>query len=159
MMKEPAPGAEAPTRSDMRTERRGPVMNWKAIPKEALNILEVVAYAIGWLGIILILYGIISTLTSEVWAPLERFILPIAATLVLLTTLLNAAAIYVVNQPPAAPAGVSRYVTGPAVILLCLVGVVMVWWQGLPMSVILGIAILGLTWSLLRVLPRQTASW
>jgi hypothetical protein len=159
MMKESTPGAEAPARTETRAERRGPVMNWRAIPKEALNILEVVAYAIGWLGIILIAYGIISTLTSEVWAPLERFILPIAATLVLLTTLLNAAAVYLVQQPPAAPAAVSRYVTGPAIILLCLVAVVMVWWQSLPVSVILGIAILGLTWSLLRVLPRQTASW
>jgi hypothetical protein len=134
-------------------------MAFKAIPKEALNILEVVAYAIGWLGIIIIVYGVISTVTSEVWTPLERFILPIAATLVLVTTLLNAATIYVVQQPPAPPTGVSRYVTGPAVILLSIAALVMVWYETVPVSVILGIAILGLTWSLLRVLPRQAASW
>jgi hypothetical protein len=157
-MKDPIQTAETSPRAETRTERRGPVMNLKAIPKEALNFLEVVAYAIAWLGIILIVYGLISTMTSEVWAPLERFILPIAASLVLLTTILNVLTIYLV-QTPAAPAAVSRYVTGPAVILISIAGLVFVWYQGLPVSVVMGIAILGLTFALLRVLPGQTGSW
>lgn len=141
------------------TEPRRPGLDLKAIPREAANFIEIVAYAIGWLGVIIIVYGLVSTMTSEVWVPLERFILPIAASLVLLTTLLNALTIYFAPQASGPPAAASRYITGPVVILLCIAGFVCVWLQDLPVAVILGIAILGLTFSLLRLLPQRAVSW
>lgn len=131
----------------------------RPLPRETLAIFEIVAHAIAWLGVIIIVYGIVSTVTSEVWLPLERFILPIAATLVLVATLLNALASYVVTENPAPPSPISRYVTGPMVIVLCAAALVLVWYRGLPVSVILGLAVLGLAWSLLRVLPRPAKSW
>jgi hypothetical protein len=131
----------------------------RPLPRETLAIFEIVAHAIAWLGVIIIAYGIVSTVTSEVWLPLERFILPIAATLVLIATLLNALASYVVTENPGPPSVASRYVTGPAVIVLCAAALVMVWYRGLPISVILGLAVLGLAWSLMRVLPRPAKSW
>src|SRR5690606_12265145 len=101
----------------------------------------------------------VETLTAEVWLPLERFILPIAATVVLVAIGLTAAVIYALPQnPPAASSG-SRYVSAPAVILLCVSGLSLVWQQGLPVAVILGFAVLGLAWSLLRTLPRHSATW
>lgn len=129
------------------------------LPRETLAIFEIVAHAIAWLGVIIIAYGIVSTVTAEVWLPLERFIIPIAATLVLIATLLNALASYVVTENPGPPSPASRYVTGPAVIVLCAAALVMVWYRGLPVSVILGLAVLGLAWSLMRVLPRPVKSW
>lgn len=131
----------------------------RPLPRETLAIFEIVAHTIAWLGVIIIAYGIVSTVTAEVWLPLERFILPIAATLVLIATLLNALASYVVTDNPAPPSPVSRYVTGPGVIALCAAALVMVWYRGLPVSVILGLAVLGLAWSLMRVLPRPAKSW
>lgn len=131
----------------------------RQLPRETLAIFEIVVHAIAWLGVIIITYGIVSTVTAEVWMPLERFILPIAATLVLVATLLNALAGYVVTESPGPPSAAARYVTGPAVILLCAAALVTVWYRGLPVSVILGLAVLGLAWSLMRVLPRPARSW
>ena len=131
----------------------------RPLPRETLAIFEIVAHTIAWLGVIIIAYGIVSTITAEVWLPLERFILPIAATLVLVATVLNALASYVVTEGPAPPSAASRYITGPVVIVLCAAALVMVWYRGLPVSVILGLAVLGLAWSLMRVLPRPAESW
>ncbi len=128
-------------------------------PRESLGVFEIAGHAIAWLGVILIVYGMVSTLTAEVWLPLERFILPIAATVVLVAIGLNAAVIYALPQNLPPPSPVSRYVTAPAVILLCVGGLFFVWHQGLPVAVILGFAVLGLAWSLLRTLPRRPAAW
>ncbi len=128
-------------------------------PRESLGVFEIAGHAIAWLGVILIVYGMVSTLTAEVWLPLERFILPIAATVVLVAIGLNAAVIYALPEALPPPSPVSRYVTAPAVILLCVAGLFLVWQQGLPVAVILGFAVLGLAWSLLRTLPHRPAAW
>jgi hypothetical protein len=161
-LKKPVEKPERPAKADTPKSEAAAVKvrpSIRPLPRETLAIFEIVAHAIAWLGVIIIAYGIVSTVTSEVWLPLERFILPIAATLVLIATLLNALAGYVVTENPGPPSAASRYVTGPVVIVLCAAALVMVWSQGLPVSVILGLAVLGLAWSLMRVLPRPAKSW
>lgn len=156
---EPVVRTDAPKAEKVDTPRVRP-LGVRRLPRETLSFLEIVVHAIAWLGVILVVYGVVSTTTAEVWLPLERFILPIAATLVLAATILNALTIYIVPENPAPPSGVNRYVTAPTVIFLSAAALVLVWSQGLPVAVILGLAVLGLAWALFRVLPRpSTSSW
>ena len=125
----------------------------RRIPREAFQALAIVGNAIAWLGVIIIIYGIVSTATQETWLPFELFIVPISATLALLAILLNAFVVSLTVERPAEPSPISRYVTAPVVILLCAVGIVSVWFQEMPISVVLGAGIVGLAWALIRVLP------
>jgi hypothetical protein len=69
---------------------------------------------------------------------------------------LNSLAVYLGFERLNPTSGVGRYVAVPLVAGLCLLCVVLVWYRGMPTSVILGFAILGLAWALARVIPPQS---
>lgn len=48
---------------------------------EAVRALPLMANILAWLGVVIIAYGKVVVLTGEPWRPLERHILPVAATL------------------------------------------------------------------------------
>jgi hypothetical protein len=119
---------------------------------EAVRGLPPLINVVAWLGVVVIAYGTVSALTGETWQPLERHILPIAATLTLVSVLLHAVMVYLpVRSAPAGTGG--RYTVAPAIILLSLGGLFFIWYSGLPVIVVLGFAVLALAWSLSRTVP------
>jgi hypothetical protein len=121
---------------------------------EAVRALPLIANVLAWLGVVIISYGTVVVLTGEAWRPLERHILPVAATLTLVAVLLHAALVYLpVRAGPPGRAG--RYTMAPVIILLSLGGLFLIWYRGLPVPVVLGFAILALAWSLARAVPAE----
>jgi len=60
------------------------------LPKQdVLRAAEIAANVLIWMGILIIAYGAIATFTGEPWRPVERFVIPVSATLTLLLTALN----------------------------------------------------------------------
>jgi hypothetical protein len=132
-------------------------MTLDRLTREAVRALPLITNILAWLGVVIIAYGTISALTGETWRPLERHILPVAATLTLIAVLLHAILVYLpVQRFDPGPAG--RYTVAPAIIALCLAGLFLIWYKGLPVSVVLGFAVLGLAWSLSRAVPVNPAS-
>lgn len=128
-------------------------MSLDRLMREAAGVLPLVANILAWLGVIIIAYGIVSALTGETWRPLERHIVPIAATLTLVAVVLHALLVYLPVRATG-PSAASRYTVAPVIILLSLAGFFLIWYRGLPVPVVLGFAILALAWSL----PRPVAS-
>lgn len=128
-------------------------MSLDRLMREAVRVLPLIANVLAWLGVVIIAYGIVSAFTGETWRPLERHILPIAATLTLVAVLLHAVLVYLPVRAMG-PGPASRYTVAPAIILLSLAGLFLIWYRGLPVPVVLGFAILALAWSL----PRPVSS-
>jgi hypothetical protein len=132
-------------------------MPFNKLPKQdVLRGAEIAANTLIWLGVLIIAYGVISTFTGEPWRPVERFIVPVSATLTLLLIILNLLTVYLGFERLNRASGIERYVAVPVMAVLCLACVVLVWVRGMPTSVILGFAILGLAWALARVIPPQS---
>jgi hypothetical protein len=128
-------------------------MSLHRLTREAAGVLPLVANVLAWLGVVLIVYGLVAAFTGETWRPLERHILPIAATLTLVAVLLHALLVYLPVRA-AGPSPSSRYTVAPVIILVSLAGLFLIWARGLPVPVVLGFAIMALAWSL----PRPVAS-
>lgn len=121
-----------------------------------MRALPLVANILAWLGVVIIAYGTVAALTGEAWRPIERHILPVAATLTLVAVVLHAALAYLpVRAEPPGAAG--RYTVAPAIILLSLGALFLIWYRGLPVAVVLGFAVLALAWSLARTVPADGA--
>jgi hypothetical protein len=124
--------------------------------REAVRALPLIANVLAWLGVVIIAYGTVATLTGETWRPLERHILPVAATLTLVTVMLHAVLVYLPVRAEA-PGRAGRYTVAPAIILLSLGALFLIWYRGLPVPVVLGFAILALAWPLARAEPSGGA--
>lgn len=127
-------------------------MSLDRLLREAVRALPLIINVLAWLGVVIIAYGTVVAFTGETWRPLERHILPISATLTLLAVLLHAVLVYLpVRFAP--PGTGSRYTVAPAIILLSLGALFLIWYKGLPVIVVLGFAVLALAWSLSRTVP------
>lgn len=129
-------------------------MSLDRLLREAVRALPLIANILAWLGVIIIAYGTVATLTGETWRPLERHILPVAATLTLLAVVLHAALVYLPVRAEA-PGRAGRYTVAPAIILLSFGALFLIWYRGLPVPVVLGFAILALAWPLARAAPGE----
>jgi hypothetical protein len=132
-------------------------MSLDRLLQQAVRALPPLINVLAWLGVVIIAYGTVSSLTHETWQPLERHILPIAATLTLVAVLLHALLVYLPVRG-AAPNASGRYTVAPAIILLSLGGLFLIWYRGLPVTVVLGFAILALAWSLSRAVPAGSVA-
>lgn len=122
--------------------------------REAVRGLPLIANILAWAGVVIIAYGTVAALTGEAWRPLERHLLPVAATLTLVAVLLHAALVYLPVRAEA-PGGAGRYTVAPVIILLSLGALFLIWYRGLPVPVVLGFAILALAWPLARAVPSD----
>jgi hypothetical protein len=112
---------------------------------------------LGYAGVILILYGVVSTVTQSTWPPLDHWIVPASAFLTLLGVILTAASVY--RQPTQLhpPATFSVYVSAPAVILGCTAAIGVLLWRGsLPPVIVNGFSMLGIAGALFRLQRRPT---
>lgn len=130
-------------------------MSLDRLLREAVRVLPPLINILAWLGVVIIAYGTVSALTGETWQPLERHILPIAATLTLVSVLLHALLVYLPVRGSAGGTS-GRYTVAPAIILLSLGGLFLIWHKGLPVVVVLGFAVLALAWSLSRTVPTDS---
>ncbi|BCJ90764.1 hypothetical protein IZ6_14990 [Terrihabitans soli] len=130
-------------------------MSFDRVLREAVRALPVLINVLAWLGVVIIAYGTVAALTGETWQPLERHLLKIAATLTLVAVLLQALLAYLPVRPSASGAG-GRYTVAPAIILLSVGGLFLIWYRGLPVPVVLGLAVLALAWSLSRAVPADS---
>jgi hypothetical protein len=132
-------------------------MSLDRLMREAVRVLPLVTNILAWLGVVIIAYGIVSAFTGETWRPLERqMILPIAATLTLVAVLLHAVLVYLPVRITG-PGPASRYTVAPAIIVISLAGLFLIWYRGLPVPVVLGFAIVALAWSLPRAASSEPA--
>jgi len=108
---------------------------------------------LGFLGIIVISYGVISTLTSSLWPPLEAIANWVSQIITLIATLFIAISIYfpINNRKPDRH---SKYITAPS-IMICIVialGYIAKTRNLLSVHIINGFAILALSGALFRLL-------
>jgi hypothetical protein len=122
--------------------------------REAVRGLPFIANILGWAGVVIIAYGTVVALTGETWRPLERHLLPVAATLTLVAVVLHAMLVYLPVRAEA-PGAAGRYTVAPVIILLSLGALFLIWYRGLPVPVVLGFAILALAWPLARAAPAS----
>ena len=107
----------------------------------------------GFLGGFFIVYGSISVATGQFWPPLERIAIPLSSSLTLLGTITTAASVFF-YRPTVTPPEPMSFVVAPIVILASLFALAMVWWAGLPTTVVNGFAIVGMAGALLRIQPN-----
>jgi hypothetical protein len=129
--------------------------NFSALPPTRGTFLRFAIMGIGWLGVALVTYGIVTAITGEKWLPLERIAEPLSSALTVLGTSVVAVSVYFWGHNETPPEPMSRYITAPLVIggsgvalgMLCLNG-------ALPVVVVNGFAIVGLAGALLRIQPN-----
>ncbi len=109
----------------------------------------------GSIGIMLIVYGVVSLVTSSMWAPLEKIAEWIATITTLIAVFFTVVSIYFpINVRKPDP--LSLYFTAPIVIIAVFVAVVYTLYSRtvLPVHLVSGFAILGLSGALFRILSR-----
>jgi len=124
------------------------------LPDWVLHILVTFFQFLASVGIILILYGIVSLLTGTPWPPVEQIAKPASATLALLGTALTAASIYFYGIAPPPPAVISKRFIAPVILVASVVTIFYVWTKGVPEVIVNGFVILGLAGGLVRIVPR-----
>jgi hypothetical protein len=109
----------------------------------------------GWLGVTLIIYGIVAALTGEKWLPLERIAEPLSSALTIFGTVVVALSIYFFGPSATPPESMSVYVFAPVVIAVSCTALIVLYRDGaLPIVVVNGFAIIGLAGALLRMQPN-----
>jgi uncharacterized membrane protein len=109
----------------------------------------------GWLGLILIVYGIVAEITGEKWLPLERIAEPLSSALTIFGTVIVALSIYFFGPSATPPESMSIYVFAPFVIAISCGALIVLYRNGtLPIVVVNGFAIIGLAGALLRMQPN-----
>ena len=121
-----------------------------------LHAVIVIAHSLAAIGIMIIIYGIASKWTGEVWRPIEPYVRPTSIYLVLLGLLITSVSIYCPWEVPR-PIHLSRFVTAPAAILLVCAGIYFETTNGLPESAVNGFALLTIAGAMLRMFPRPGA--
>jgi hypothetical protein len=124
------------------------------LPDWALHALLILFHILGAVGILLIVYGLVSAITHEPWPPLEHIASPISSTLTLIGTAATAASIYVFGVPIHPPAPFNKWFTAPLVIASAVAAIYFVWTSPVPPIVINGFSALGLAGALFRIIPR-----
>ena len=116
--------------------------------------LWVLYLAIGFVGVLLVLYGTVAEYTGEKWGPAERLASFVSAFVTLLGAIVTAASIYLYAPSPRPPWQGSRYFLAPPVIAASLVALVFLFRVGiLPNTVISGFALIALAGALIRLVP------
>ncbi|MFZ0887611.1 MAG: hypothetical protein WA005_04095 [Candidatus Binataceae bacterium] len=116
---------------------------------------EVFLNGMAWTGAGFIAYGFIVVWTGEQWRPLESVAVPLSSALTIIGTLVTAASIYGFSALKK-PRNTSLYGTAPAVIVLSLLALWLLWDQSaLPPVMVNGFAILAIAGNLLRLHPGQ----
>jgi surface polysaccharide O-acyltransferase-like enzyme len=109
----------------------------------------------GWFGGAFIFYGLVTALTGESWPPLERVAEPLSSALTILGTAVVAFSIYFDAQTAPPPEDMSFFIAAPLVIVACAAALLVLWSKGtLPVTIVNGIAMVGLAGALLRIQPN-----
>jgi hypothetical protein len=111
---------------------------------------------LGFLGITLILYSVVSTTTQNKWLVLENLADGISVYATLIGTILTAASVYF-PENTRLPDPVSKIFTAPVVIVSVLVAFWFLWFDRshrIPPHVINGFSLLAMSGALFRLLSR-----
>jgi uncharacterized membrane protein YfcA len=109
---------------------------------------------LGWMGVLLIVYGAVTAGTGSVWEPLERWVTPASSMLTLFGTVLTAASVYVYTANPRPPERFSRWISAPLVIVGCLVAAYVLERNGqLPPAIVNGFALIAIAGAFFRIQP------
>lgn len=107
---------------------------------------------LGWFGAFLVIYSLVAQ-ASSAWEPLERTAPFLSSALTILGVLVTTAAVYLPPIPYCPPWRMSRWLVAPLVMLGCVVAVYLLVKNGsLPLVLVNGFAMLGLSGGLLRIL-------
>ena len=137
-----------------------PAENQDKLPrtlKVALNqLLIFIINLIGIIGIFLIVYSFLTYYSNSKWDIIEKFANPVAVISTIVGTFLTSISIYL---PPndRKPEAFSIYISAPLVILFCL-GMLILYINNnfiFPPHLLNGIAILGLSGGLFRLISRR----
>jgi hypothetical protein len=124
-------------------------------PNTKGTILRFAIIGVGWLGVMLIVYGIVTEITAEKWVPLERIAEPLSSAVTILGTIVVALSIYFWGPNVTPPESMSRYLTAPLIIAASCVAFFILFRNGsLPIVVVNGFAIMGLSGAVLRMQPN-----
>jgi hypothetical protein len=117
----------------------------------------VATYLLGYAGAALVAYSLIAEVTVP-WLPVERFARTASDILTVVGVIVTAGSIYFPFGPEQEPWRVSRWVTAPLVIMTCVgAGVAAVVYGSLPPVLVNGLALVGLSGALQRIVPIDVA--
>lgn len=123
------------------------------IPRVARATWWVSTYALGYGGALLVIYSVIAAFTTP-WYPVETFARLAADLLTVLGVAITAASIYFPFGPEQTPWRASRWVIAPIVITVCVTAAIVCLVSGpLPSVFVNGLALLGLSGALQRMVP------
>jgi hypothetical protein len=110
---------------------------------------------IGYLGCMLIIYGLYSEIYDNRWLLIEKYADYLASIATLIGTMLTAYSIYLPNNPRP-PKEISKKIISPLVILAGLTAIFFMIYTGkqLPVYVLNGFALLAISGALLRLIIR-----
>ena len=121
---------------------------WAITFRKFLNFL-------GFSGVMFICYGVISRGTGSIWPVLEKWVNPISSFLTIFATLITAISIYFYKPFSHQPERFSKFVSAPLVIISCVIAVIFLITTGdIPLVVVNGFALLGISGGLFRIQKR-----
>jgi hypothetical protein len=101
---------------------------------------------LGWIGAVLISYGIVAEITGEKWIPLEHIAEQLSSALTILGTVVVALSVYFF-KPSTPPEPTLQYVLSPLVIAAsCAALIALIWFGRLPIVVVNVVRYAGVGW-------------
>lgn len=131
--------------------------NRKRTEKRILALWWVATYGLGYFGAALVVYSLIAAVTVP-WVPVEKWARFASDFLTVVGVLITAASIYLPVGPEQPPWRASRWVIAPLVMITCIGAAAVCFVEGLlPPVFVNGLALLGLSGALQRMVPIDVA--